>query len=131
MSSKPAPARICSNSLTGQRAGDATGVRLHVRSGGVVHVVVGDDVGDGEAAAGAENAGGFGDHLGLVAGEVDHAVGDDHVDGACWERDLFDVAAQPLHVLDSGFELVLAGQGEHLVCHVQTVGEAGLADALG
>jgi hypothetical protein len=33
-----------------QRAGDAAGPLLHVGAGGVVHVVIGDDVGDGEAA---------------------------------------------------------------------------------
>ena len=43
----------------GQRAGDTARPSLHVGAGGGVHVRVGDDVGDGEAAAGAQDAGGF------------------------------------------------------------------------
>ena len=57
-----------------QRAGDAAGPGGHVRARAVVHVGVGDHVRDGEPAAGPQHAGGLGDHLGLVAGEIDHAV---------------------------------------------------------
>ena len=49
----------------GQRAGDAAGPLLHVGAGGVVHVLVGDHVGDGEAAARPQYAGGLAQHLRL------------------------------------------------------------------
>ena len=104
---------------------------LHVGAGRVVHVVVGDDVGDGEPAAGLEHAGGLAQDLGLVAREVDHAVGDDHVDAVARQRDLLDVAAQPLDVGDAGLGLVAAREVEHLVGHVQPVGQARRADAAG
>ena len=45
--------------LARQRAGDAAGPLRHVGAGRVVHVRVGDDVGDGEAPAGAQHARGL------------------------------------------------------------------------
>ena len=47
------------------------------------------------------------------------------------ERDRFDVALEPVHVLDAGLGLVGAGEVEHLVGHVEAVGGAGRADAAG
>src|SRR4051794_19751904 len=44
----------------GERAGDAPGPRLHVGARDVVHALVGDHVGDGEAPAGAQDARGLG-----------------------------------------------------------------------
>ena len=52
----------------GERAGDAAGPLLHVRAGGLVHVGVGDHVGDGEAPARPQHAGCLGEHLALVGG---------------------------------------------------------------
>ena len=83
----------------GECAGDAAGPCRHVGFGLLVHVGVGDHVRDREPAAGAQHPGGFGDHLGLVAGEVDHAVGDDHVDALVRERQLLEVALDELDVL--------------------------------
>ena len=53
--------------VAGKGAGDAAGPCGHVGAGGLVHVVVGDDIGDGEAAAGAQDAGGFAQDRGLSA----------------------------------------------------------------
>jgi hypothetical protein len=58
----------------------------------IVHVGVGDHVGDGDAAAGTEHARGFPYYLRLVTGQVDHAVGDDDVDARVRERHVFQVA---------------------------------------
>ena len=77
-----------------ERAGDAAGPLAHVRARRLVHVLVGDHVGDGEAAAGAQHARGLGDHPRLVAGEVDDAVGDHDVDARVGQRDLLDVALE-------------------------------------
>ena len=68
---------------------------------------------------------------GLVAGEVDDAVGDDHVDRVVGERDVLDRALEELDVLDPGLALVLPRQLEHLVGHVEAVGLAGRADPPG
>ena len=54
--------------LLGEGAGDAAGPLDHVGAGGLVHVGVGDDVGDGEPAVGLEDAGDLADDLGLVGG---------------------------------------------------------------
>ena len=103
----------------GQRAGDAAGPLRHVGAGGLVHALVGDHVGDGEAAAGAQHARGLGEHDALVGGEVDHAVGDDDVDGGVGQRDLLEVALEELDVLDAGRGGVGAREREHLVGHVE------------
>ena len=65
---------------------------------GGVHAGVGDDVRDGEAAAGLEDARGLAQDLGLVRREVDDAVGEHDVDGGGGERDRLDVALEPVDV---------------------------------
>ena len=117
--------------IAGQRPGDATGVRLHVGAGGVVHVVVGHDVRDREPAAGLEHPGGFAQDPGLVGREVDDAVGDDDVDAVARQRDVLDVAAQPLHVGHTSLGLIATRQVEHLIGHVQPIGQPREADAPG
>jgi hypothetical protein len=96
-----------------------------------VHVLVGDDIGDREPAAGAQDARGLGEHLGLVRREVDHAVGDHDVDGRVGERDVLDVALEELGVPHAGAGRVGAREGEHLAGHVQPDRPAGGADAAG
>src|SRR4051794_17084324 len=115
----------------GERAGDAAGPLHHVRARGVVHVGVGDDVGDREAAAGAQDTGGLAQHPGLVGGEVDDAVGDDDVHRVVRERDVLDVALDELDIVDAGLGGVPVGEGEHLVGHVQADRAAGGPDAAG
>ena len=103
----------------GERAGDAAGPLLHVGACRVVHVLVGDHVGHGEAPARLEHARGLAQDLLLVAGEVDDAVGDDDVDGGVGQRDLLEVALEELGVLDAGRGGVGAREREHLVGHVE------------
>ena len=43
----------------------------------------------------------------------------------------FDLAFEEFDVFDAGLALVFAGEGEHLVGHVEAVGFAGGADAAG
>src|SRR6202023_3053168 len=57
-----------------QGAGDAADPELHAALDRVRHVSAYDDAGDGEAAARLEHAERFGEHLSLVAREIDHAV---------------------------------------------------------
>ncbi len=47
----------------GERSGDAAGACLHVGAGRVVHVLVGDHVGDREASAGAQDPRDLAQHL--------------------------------------------------------------------
>ena len=56
MSVSPAAVSASRDSSLGERAGDAAGVGGHVRPRGLVHVRRGDDVGDGEAPAWAQDA---------------------------------------------------------------------------
>ena len=86
---------------------------------------------DREAAAGPQHPGRLAEDRGLVAGEVDHAVGDDHVDRVVRERHLLDRPLQELDVLDPGLALVSPRQLEHLVGHVDAVGLARGADPAG
>ncbi len=55
----------------------------------------------------------------LVGGQVDDAVGDHDVDRRVGQRDVLEVAAEELDVVDAGLGRVGAGQVEHLVGHVQ------------
>ena len=47
----------------------------------------------------------------LVGGEIDHAVGDDDVDGIGGQRDRFDRALEELDVVRAGLALILAREG--------------------
>src|SRR5438876_7369253 len=60
--------------LASKRAGYASCPRCHVRPGLLIHVRVGDHVGNGEAPARLQHPGGLADDPSLVAGEVDHAI---------------------------------------------------------
>src|SRR5882672_2508823 len=110
-------------------AGDAADPEFHALANVGGDFAADDHVGNGEAAAGLEDAEGFAEHAVLVAGKVDDAVGDDDVHGVVRQRNVFDGAFQEFDVFDAGFYLVFAGEGEHFVGHVQTVGFAGGADA--
>jgi hypothetical protein len=65
----------------GQGAGDAADVVAAFGAVGLGEVVLGDDVGDAEPPARLEDSVRLGEHRGFVGGQVDDAVGDDHVDG--------------------------------------------------
>src|ERR1039457_416235 len=80
-----------------------------------------DDIGDREPAAWFQYAEGFAQDAIFVGREVDHAIGNDDVDGIIGQGDILDLTLEEFDVVDAGFELVLAGQGEHFVGHVETV----------
>ena len=65
----------------------------------------------------------------LSRGQVDDAIGDDHIDRVVGQGDVFDFAFQKLHILDAGLALVLAGERQHFIGHIEAVGFAGRADA--
>ncbi len=73
----------------------------------------------------------FGQHFPLVAGQVDHAVRDDHVNGIRWQRNRLDVSLEELDVRRARLLLVLEREAEHLVGHVESVRLPCGADALG
>ena len=72
-----------------------------------------------ELAAGSQHPAGFGEDGVLVGAEVDHAVGNHHVDGGVAEREVFDAAFDEGGVVDAGFGFVAFGELEHLVGHAQ------------
>ena len=116
--------------VLGERARDAARPQLHAPADGGRHLAPHHDVGNREAPAGPQHAEGLAQHAVLVAGEVDHAVGDDHVHARAGQRDVLDLAAQELDVREPALRLVLLGEGQHLVGHVEPVGLAGGAHAL-
>ena len=91
-------------------------------------VILGDDVADADPAARLEHASDLGQHSGLVDGEVDDAVRDDDVDGVRWQRDL---SMTPLRKIAFRMPALGVLSREHLVGHVEPVGDPGLADPLG
>ena len=98
MSSNPGGGEDRAELGLGERAGDAAGPGGHVGSGrsSMSGSAMTSEI--GEAAAGAQDACGFGDRLGLVAGEVDDAVGDDDVDACVGEGHVLEVALDELDV---------------------------------
>src|SRR6266404_5316592 len=110
-------------------AGDAADPEFHTFANVSGDFTANDDIGHGKAAAGFQHAEGFAEDTILVAGKIDDAVGDDDVDGVVRQRDVFNDALEKFNVFDAGFFLVLAGEREHFVGHVQTVGFAGGADS--
>jgi hypothetical protein len=84
-------------------------------------VVFGEDVGDAQAVAVPQHAEVLCEDGGPVGGQVDHAVGDDHVERAAGQRDRLDLAAEELHVARAGRAGAGPGQVQHLLGHVQAV----------
>src|SRR6266446_4960042 len=109
-------------------AGDTADPELHALTNGSRHFTANDDVGNGEAAAGLQDAEGFAEDAILIAGKIDDAIGDDDVHGVVGKRNVFNRALQELNIFDAGFFLIFAGEGEHFVGHVQTIGFASGAD---
>ncbi len=105
-----------------------SGPLRHVVPGRLVHLRVGNHVGDGESTTRTKHAESFAEDPGLVTGQVDHAIGDDHVDRRVRKRDPLDLSSEELDVLDPGLALVSPGQFEHLVGHVQPKSLAARAD---
>ena len=80
---------------------------------------------------GLQDAGDLGEHPGLVGRQVDDAVRDHDVDRLGGQRHLLDLAAQEVRVRDAGLGLVVLGEREHLVGHVEAVDDSGRPDATG
>src|SRR5581483_924753 len=115
---------------TRERPGDAPDVAAALGALLGREVVVGHHVAHTDAASRLQDAGDLGEDRGLVRREVDHAVGDDDVDGARRERDLLDHAAEEMDVTYARLTCVLLRQREHLVGHVEPVHRPGRTDAL-
>ena len=90
-----------------------------------------DHVGHGQAPAGFEDPECLAQNGVLVRRQVDHAVRDDHVDGAVGQRNRLDRAFEEFDIRGARLLLILASQCQHLVGHIQPVHLAGRADALG
>src|SRR5262249_26313447 len=88
------------------------------------------NIGDSEAAARFENAKRLGEDAILVAGKINDAIRDDDVDGGVGQRDVFDRPFQKFHNCHAGIFLIFAGQRQHFVGHVETIGLTGGTNAL-
>jgi hypothetical protein len=98
----------------GEGSSRAAGQAFGLGALGGVEAFGGDDVADPDPAAGAQHTERLGQHAGLVGGQVDHAVGDDHVHGGFGQRDVLDVAGQELGVVYPGLRGVVPGEGDHV-----------------
>ena len=123
---RPEVARVL---LGGERSGDAAGPLTHVGARRLVHVGVCDYVRHRDAPAGSQHACHLAQDLGLVGGQVDHAVGDDHVHRGVRQRDVLDVALAERDVVHTRLGGVGPGELEHLLSHVQADRPAARSDA--
>jgi len=73
-----------------------------------------DEVEDDDAAAGLEDAMGFGEGAGGVQGVVEGLRKEGEIDGGRVDGDLFHVAEAVFDVLDAGAESLFAGNFEHV-----------------
>ena len=101
------------------------------RSGGSpAHFAPGHNIGNRKAAARLQHAKGFPQYTVFVGGKVDHTIRDNDVHRVVGQRNMLDLAPQELDVLRARFALVLIGQRQHLVRHIETIGLAGGPDPL-
>src|SRR5215475_10617970 len=105
-------------------AGHAADPELDALADGRRHLAAHDHVGHGETAAGLEHAKGFRQHAILVAREIDHAIRDDDIYAGPGQGNLFDLTFQELYVVNAGLALIVPGERQHLVRHVESVGLA-------
>ena len=89
-----------------ERPGDAAGPEQHVSPNLLRNRPTGHDIGDSEPAARLQNAERLAQHAILVGGQVDNAVGNDHVDRVVRQRDVFDLALEELDVCRAGLALI-------------------------
>src|SRR5271157_5508486 len=107
-----------------QRARDAANPQQPAVAHLPRHVAMYHDVRHSEAAAWFQHAKGLAQHAVLVGGEIDDAVGNNHVHRVVRQRNGLDLTFEELDVVHPGFALVFARQGQHLVGHVQAVSPA-------
>src|SRR5271157_719102 len=112
-----------------ERAGNAADPQQDAAADFGEHPAFGDNVGNGQAAAGFENAEGFGQYAVLVGREVDDAIGNNDIDRVVGQGNVFDFAFEELGVVHAGLLFVLVGEGQHFVGHVEAVGFAAGRDA--
>jgi hypothetical protein len=98
---------------------------------GCGHVVFGDHVGDADTPTWRKHSVHLGQHRGLVDGQIDHTVRDDHIDCAVGQWHLLDGALEEFHVRRTGLGRVRPSKGKHLVGHVHPIGNASLAHPTG
>lgn len=110
---------------------DAPGPERHVLLCCLVQIWIGHHIGDGKTATGPKHSGRLGQDCALVSGQVDDAVGDDHVHAAVLQRDRLQVAFQELGILYAGLPGTGSGQLHHLCGHVQPDCPSGRTDPAG
>ena len=115
----------------GKGAVEAADLPFGVGKPAGVDALVGDDVADAQPAAVPQHPECPGEDARLVGGQVDDAVGDDHVHVPVRQRDVLDVASQERGVGDPRRGGVGAGEGEHVRAGVQAVGAAAGGDPAG
>jgi hypothetical protein len=127
---EPGPGQLAAIALFLERARDAPDPQLHAAAQLRRDITASDHhIRDRKPAAGLEHTERFREDAVLVGGEIDDAVRDDHVHRVVRQWNLFDLALEELDVRHAGLLLILAGEREHLVGHVEPVGLAGSADA--
>jgi len=112
-------------------AGDASAMSGQVGRESGRQIGGADDIGDREASAGFEDAEGFAEHPGFIGREIDNAVGDDDVDGAVSDGEIFDLTEAKLDIGRSDVDGIGYGFGEHGNGHIDAENAAGGTDGAG
>src|SRR5439155_23089892 len=107
--------------LERERARDSSDLSASLFAIRRAQIVARHDVSDADTSSGPQDTVHLGEHARLVDGEADHAVGNDHVDGARGQRNVLDVALEELHIRRPGPIPLRDRQGGHLLSDVQAV----------
>ena len=120
-SAKPAAVSLSWYSRSCRAPATQPDPQFHVPAHLARHLAVHHHVRDREPSAWLEHAKGFAQRRVLVGRQVDDAVRDDDVHGVVGEWNRLDRALEELHVGDARLALILAGERQHLVGHVETI----------
>src|SRR5262249_50722722 len=107
--------------LLAQGPSDATRPELHAFLDFGRYVAPDQHIRDSKTTARFEDTKSFFEHTVLVAGKVDDAVRDDDIHRLVGKRDVLDFALKKLDISQAAFALILFGERQHLVSHVEAI----------
>src|SRR5579871_991303 len=111
-----------------KRASDATNPREHTLPNLRQDFPACDHIRYRKTPTRLQNAECFAQNLAFICRKIDDAIRDDHVYGIIRQRNALDLTLQELNILDPRFPLVLVGESQHFVGHVETIGFSIWAD---
>jgi hypothetical protein len=118
---KPCGFKKIDELLVAERTRHATYPELHALLHVLWKLALNDDIRNSKPTTWFQHAKRFGNHLSLVARQVDHAVGDDHIHRIARQRNFLDSSTQEFDVGNSRFGSIITRKLQHVIGHVETV----------